>query len=86
VKTGKTATTEDNNRTLLDEDGCTNGACMDGMVLQQSCWLCPCDEQGIEAQHCAASSGVVIAEQSIVYAASTATSAANKSVFVKRII
>jgi len=44
--------------------GFTNGACMAGIVLQQSWpWLL-CDEQGIESQHCIACSRVAIPEQS----------------------
>lgn len=49
---------------LCIDDGCTTGACMDGIDLQQSWPLCPCGAHGIELQHCVASSGVVIAPQS----------------------
>jgi hypothetical protein len=54
---------ENENRTLCSDAGCTNGTCMDGMFLQQSCGPWPC-EQGIEAQQCIAACGVWIAEQS----------------------
>ena len=58
--------------------GCTNGACIEGIVLQQS-WLLPwCGEQGMDPQHCMACSAVFIAEQSTPYVASTAARASNK--------
>ena len=53
---GSAAATENENCMLCREAGCTNGTCMDGMFLQQSCWLWPC-EQGIEAQQCIAACG-----------------------------
>ena len=50
---------------MLDaEEGCTNGACMAGIVLQQSSLAWPCDEQAIERQHSTACSCVTMGEQS----------------------
>jgi hypothetical protein len=50
---------------MLDaEEGCTNGACMAGIVLQQSWLAWPCDEQAIERQHSTACSCVTMGEQS----------------------
>jgi len=50
---------------MLDaEEGCTNGACMAGIVLQQSSLAWPCDEQAMDWQHSTACSWVAIAEQS----------------------
>jgi hypothetical protein len=74
-------------RALLSDDGCTKGAFIDGMVLQQS-WpsRCPCDEQGIESQHCVARSGVVVAPQSTAYTASATTIPAIRIGLAKRII
>jgi len=45
---------------------CTNAACIDGIVLQQS-WLCSAlwEEQGIVSQHRIASSAEAIGAQSI---------------------
>jgi hypothetical protein len=47
------------------EAACTNGACIDGMVLQQS-WLCSAlwEAHGMVSQHCIASSEVAIGAQS----------------------
>jgi hypothetical protein len=50
--------------TLELEDGCTNGACIAGIVLQQSSLAWPCDEQAIDRQHSTACSCVIMAEQS----------------------
>jgi len=44
--------------------GWTNGACIDGIDLQQSSLFPWCGGQGIDPQHCIACSGVFIAEQS----------------------
>jgi len=33
---------------LAVEDGCTKGACMAGIVLQQFSLACPCDEHPID--------------------------------------
>jgi hypothetical protein len=44
--------------------GCTNGACIEGIVLQQSSLLPWCGVQGMDPQQCIACSGVFIAEQS----------------------
>jgi hypothetical protein len=50
---------------MLDaEDGCTNGACMAGIVLQQSWLAWPCDEQAMDRQHSTACSWFTMAEQS----------------------
>jgi hypothetical protein len=59
---------------------------MDGIVLQHSwlCW-CPCDEQGIESQHCMACSGVDMAKQSDAYVARAIAITANRIGLVKRI-
>jgi hypothetical protein len=78
-RTGGTATKaiELNARSMAE--GCINGACIVGIVLQQSCPLCPCGEQGIEPQHCIACSGVVIASQSKTYTPS------NKAITLTRI-
>jgi hypothetical protein len=46
------------------EGGCTNGACIAGIVLQQSSLAWPCDEQAIDLQHSTACSCVSMAEQS----------------------
>ncbi len=58
-------------------EGCTKGACIAGIVLQQSWPWWPCDEHGIDLQHSIACSGVVMAPQSNAYpvraTASTAT-------------
>lgn len=53
----------------------------------QHSWLCSwlCDEQGMLLQHCIASSGVVIAPQSIAYAAITTAIAMSKITFTRRI-
>ena len=68
------------------EAGCTKGACMDGIVLQHS-WLCwwPCDEQGIESQHCIACSGVDMTRQSNAYTARAIATTATSIGLVKRI-
>jgi len=50
-------------------EGCTKGACIEGIFLQQSCPWWPCGEQGIELQHRIDCSGVVIAVQSAAYVA-----------------
>jgi hypothetical protein len=34
---GRTPNTADDNETPCPDEGCTKGACIDGMVLQQSC-------------------------------------------------
>ncbi len=59
---------------------------MDGIVLQHS-WLCwwPCDEQGIELQHCIACSGVDMARQSKAYTARAIATTASNIGLVKRI-
>ncbi len=59
---------------------------MDGIVLQHS-WLCwwPCDEQGIESQHCIACSGVDMARQSNAYTARAIATTASSIGLVKRI-
>ncbi len=59
---------------------------MDGIVLQHS-WLCwwPCDEQGIESQHCIACSGVDMARQSKAYTARAIATTASNIGLVKRI-
>jgi hypothetical protein len=44
--------------------GCTNGACIEGIVLQQSSLLPWCGGQGMDRQHCIACSGVVNTVQS----------------------
>lgn len=62
--------------TFCADGGCTNGACIVGMVLQHSCPGWPCDEQGIELQHCIACSDEVMAEQSNTYSARHAASTA----------
>jgi hypothetical protein len=56
---------------------------MDGIVLQQSWPWCPCDEQGMESQHCIACSGVVAAPQSNAYTTSATTMAATKIRFAQ---
>jgi hypothetical protein len=60
---GNAAAMAGENCTWCRDAGCTNGTCMDGMFLQQSCWLWLC-EQGIEAQQCIAAWGDWSAEQS----------------------
>jgi hypothetical protein len=59
---------------------------MDGIILQQSSPWCPCDEQGIESQHCIACSGVVVAPQSNANTASATTIAATKILFTRCIL
>jgi len=59
---------------------------MDGIVLQQSWPWFPCDEQGIELQHCIACSGVVVAPQSKAYVESPTASSARKIGLINRII
>jgi len=49
---------------------------MDGIVLQQSWRSWPCDEQGMELQHCIAWSGVMVAPQSTAYVARMSASTA----------
>jgi hypothetical protein len=63
-----TANTTGENDAPCTDEGCTKGACIVGMVLQQSCPWWPCDEQCIDLQHCIACSGVVAASQSNAYA------------------
>ncbi|PYU84915.1 MAG: hypothetical protein DMG50_02955 [Acidobacteria bacterium] len=65
---------------------CTKGACMDGMDLQHS-WLCswPCDEQGIESQHCVAAAGVDTAKQSNAYVAKATVITASRIGLIKLI-
>lgn len=46
------------------EEGCKKGAYIPCMVLQQSWESCPCDEHGIESQHCIACCGVATGPQS----------------------
>jgi len=62
--TARTASCTAGDAMLDAEDGCTNGACMAGIVLQQSSLAWPCDEQAIDRQHSTACSWVAIAEQS----------------------
>src|SRR5881296_2490811 len=83
---GNTATRTGEKDRPCAEAGCTKGACMDGIVLQHS-WLCwwPCDEQGIESQHCIACSGVDMAKQSDAYVARAIAITANRTDLVKRI-
>src|SRR6266571_1163120 len=54
------------------------------MVLQQSCPRCPCDEHGIELQHCISCSGVVVPPQSTAYAARASPSTATRTDLAKR--
>ena len=61
---GRTAGRAAGDAMLDAEEGCTNGACMAGIVLQQSWLAWPCDEQAIERQHSTACSCVAVAEQS----------------------
>ena len=83
---GSTATKTGEKDRPCAEAGCTKGACMDGIVLQHS-WLCswPCDEHGIESQHCIACSGVDIARQSSAYIARAIATIASRIGLVKRI-
>jgi hypothetical protein len=59
----ETATCEEDKPCI--EGDLTNGACIDGMVLQQS-WLCSAlwEAHGIVSQHCIASSEEAIGAQS----------------------
>src|SRR6267378_1578790 len=83
---GSTATKTGEKDRPCAEAGRTNGACMDGIVLQHS-WLCwwPGDEQGIVSQHCVACSGVDMAKQSDAYVARAIAITANRIDLVKRI-
>ena len=83
---GSTATKTGENDGPCAEAGCRKGACIDGIVLQHS-WLCwwPCDEHGIESQHCIACSGVDIARQSNAYIARAIATIASRIGLVKRI-
>jgi hypothetical protein len=59
---------------------------MDGMDLQHS-WLgsWPCDEQGIESQHCIAASGVDMAKQSNAYVAKATVITASRISLIRHI-
>jgi hypothetical protein len=83
---GSTATKTGEKDGACAEAGRTKGACMDGMVLQQS-WLCwwPCDEQGIVSQHCIAASGGDMAKQSKAYVAKAIAITASRIGLLKRI-
>ena len=59
-------TTGENDAPCTDEGG-TKGACIVGIVLQQSRPWWPCEAQRIDLQHCIACSGVVAASQSNAY-------------------
>jgi hypothetical protein len=72
--------------TLCTAGGCTKGACIAGIVLQQSCPGWPCDEHGIDLQHSMAWSGVVIAPQSNAYPARATTRTATRVGLEKRIL
>ncbi len=86
LNAGSTATKPGENDKSCAETGCTNGACVEVIVVQHF-WLFPwlCGEQGIVLQHCIASSGVVMAPQSVVYAAVANAMAISKTGFAKRI-
>lgn len=73
------------NETVCADAGCTKGACIVGIDLQQSWLWCPCEEHGIEPQHCMAWSGVIAASQSNPYAARAAASTTKNSAFEIRI-
>jgi len=75
---GITAKTTEERDRLCPDEGCTKGACIVGMVLQQSIPRWPCDEQCIELQHCIACSGVVAASQSNAYAPRATASIARR--------
>jgi len=64
AEVGSTPNTWSEKPASCDAETCTNGLCIDGMDLQQSCSWCLCDEQGIELQHCMARSGVCMPSQS----------------------
>jgi hypothetical protein len=68
------------------DEGCTKGACIVGMVLQQSWPLRPCGEQGIELQHCIDCSGVMVAPQSNAYVARLTASTTTKIGLINRIV
>jgi hypothetical protein len=65
LETGNVEIATGENDSPCIEAACTNGACMDGMVLQQS-WLCSalCEAHGMVSQHCIASSDDAIGAQS----------------------
>lgn len=67
------------------EAGCTKGACVDGIVMQHSwLWSWLCGEQGMLLQHCIASSGVVMAPQSIAYRAIATAMTMSNIGFIRR--
>lgn len=84
VNVGKAAATAE---TLgaCSEDGCTKGVCIASMLLQQFLPWCPCDEHGIDLQHCIACSCVVMPPQSMAYTGRAAASATIKIALRKRI-
>jgi hypothetical protein len=81
-----TANTTGENDALCTDEGCTKGACIVGMVLQQFWPWWPCDEQCIELQHCIACSGVVMPPQSDAYAATAKVSTARRTCLAKPIL
>jgi hypothetical protein len=62
---GKISKTRCTAETAGPAAGCRNGACIEGIVLQQSSLLPWCGGQGVDRQHCIACSGVFIPEQSM---------------------
>jgi hypothetical protein len=82
---GKTAEIILAKETPHTDKGCTNGGCIEGIVVQQSCPWCPCEEHGMELQHCIACSGVVMASQSKAYTPSRTRTPRMKIGFAKRI-
>jgi hypothetical protein len=67
------------------EAGCRKGACVDGIVVQHSwLWSWLCGEQGMLLQHCIASSGVVMAPQSIAYRAIATAMTLSNIGFIRR--
>src|ERR1700726_2628583 len=80
----RTATTAGECKKPLINEGCTKGAFIAGMVLQQSWPWWPCDEQGMELQQATACSGVV-APQSNAYAARARVSTARRIGLANRI-